>query len=80
MIVEERRRALYAEARFFHTMIENPDLLWFPRNIGGSRGFGHVYDGGVRFLMPDGEYINNENLTPNDRATGCNPNEAPVNF
>ena len=80
LIIEERRRALYGEGRYFHTMLENTDLLWFPRDNGGSRGFGHNMSGGVRWLMPEGEYINNENLSLNDRGTGCDPTEAPVGF
>jgi hypothetical protein len=28
--------------------------------------------------MPGGEYVNNTNLTNADRATACNPNDAPV--
>ena len=79
MIIEERRRALYNEGRYFQTKLKNLDVSWFPRSVGGTRGFGHQYFGGVRFLMPDGEYVNNENLTTADKATGCNPNEAPVN-
>jgi hypothetical protein len=79
MIIEERRRALYAEARYLQTMLKNPDVAWFPRGVGGTRGFGHKYTGGVRFTMPDGEYINNENLTTADKGTGCKPLEAPVN-
>jgi hypothetical protein len=79
MIIEERRRALAMEGRFFHTKVMNPDLMWFPRGIGGTRGFGHPLDGGVRFLMSGGEYINNQNLTLADRATGCSANQAPVN-
>ena len=78
MILEERRRALVAEGRYYQSKLRNLDVSWFPRAVGGTRGFGHAYGGGVRFLMPDGEYINNENMTLDDRATGCNPLEAPV--
>ena len=80
MIIEERRRALVAEGRFLQTKLQNLDVSWFPRGIGGTRGFGHAFGGGVRFIMPDAEYINNLNLTTADRGTGCNPNEAPVNI
>jgi hypothetical protein len=79
MIIEERRRALYAEARYLQTMLKNPDVAWFPRGVGGTRGFGHKYTGGVRFTMPDNEFINNENLSTADKGTGCKPLEAPVN-
>ena len=80
MIIEERRRALVWEGRFFHTQLKNPDILWFPRSIGGTRGFDHAHRGGVRFLMPNSEFENNPNLTLTDRATGCNPNERPINI
>ena len=79
MIIEERRRALVLEGRYFQTKLQNPDLLWFPRGIGGTRGFDHAFRGGVRFIMPNGEYVNNENLTTADRATMCDPLEAPIN-
>ena len=78
MIIEERRRALVLEGRYFVTKLLNPDILWFPRSIGGTRGFDHAFRGGVRFLMPGGEYINNTNLGNSVRGTGCNPNEAPI--
>ena len=80
MIIEERRRALVLEGRYFQTKLQNPDILWFPRNIGGTRGFDHGFRGGVRFLMPNGEFVNNTNLTTADRATQCAPLEAPVSI
>ena len=80
MIIEERRRALMLEGRYFQTKLKNPGLLWFPRGIGGTRGFDHGFRGGVRFLMPEGEFVNNTNLTTADRATGCSANEKPVNI
>ncbi len=80
MIIEERRRVFYLEARFFFTKIKNTDLLWFPRNSGRTRRGGQTYGGAVRFLMPDNEYELNPNLTLNDRATGCAPAEKPVGF
>jgi len=80
MIIEERRRALQLEGRYFQTKLQNPDVLWFPRGVGGTRGFDHAFRGGVRFLMPSGEYINNVNLTTASRATGCAATEKPVNI
>jgi hypothetical protein len=80
MIIEERRRALVLEGRYFQTKLKNPGILWFPRGIGGTRGFDHAFQGGVRFLMSSGEFVNNTNMTTADRATGCNPHEAPVNI
>ena len=62
LIIEERRRALYSEGRYFYTKLKNTDLLWFPRNIGAARIAGHNYFGGVRFLMPQNEFELNDNL------------------
>lgn len=78
LIVEERRRALFLEGRFVFTKIRNPDLLWFPRADGLSPGAGRALGGGVRFQMPDNEYLLNPNLTLQDRGTKCNKNEAPI--
>jgi hypothetical protein len=78
MIFEERRRALFVEGRFFLTKLQNPDVLWFPRAIGFSPKARWVLDGGVRFTMPDNEYVLNSNLGLDKRGTGCAPNERPV--
>lgn len=80
MIIEERRRALFLEARYFMTKLRNPDLLWFPRDVGATLRGGHQLQGGVRFLMPENEYHLNENVTIADRGTLCDPNTRPVNF
>ena len=37
MVSEEKRRALFDEGRFFYTKLKNPDVLWFPRNVGAVR-------------------------------------------
>jgi hypothetical protein len=79
MIFEERRRALFNEARFFYTKLKNLDELWFPRNNGGTRGQRRGLNGGIRYTMPNNEYIANPNLSPADKATGCAANERPVN-
>ena len=78
MIFEERRRALYVEGRFFLTKLQNPDVLWFPRGIGYTYHVGGTLFGGVRYTMPDNEFILNPNLSLADRGTGCHPNEAPI--
>jgi hypothetical protein len=78
MIIEERRRALFDEGRFFYTKLKNLDVLWFPRNSGGTRVKGRALLGGVRFTMPNDEYVNNTNLTTSDKGTGCPVNERPV--
>ena len=78
MIIEERRRALYVEGRFFMTKLKNPDILWFPRGRGRGPKFKHTLRGGVRFTMSAVEYDFNVNLTLDDRGTGCDPAEAPL--
>jgi len=80
MIIEERRRALYLEGRFFMTKLRNPDLLWFPRSTGSTLRSRFQLRGGVRFLMPDNEFLLNPNLSLSDRATGCPASQRPVNF
>ena len=70
MILEERRRALWLEGRFWSTKIQNTDKLWFPRREGFDE---HSHDllGGVRMVYPEDEYLLNPNLDPLDRASGC---------
>jgi len=80
MIIEERRRAMYLEGRFFMTKLRNPDILWFPRGTGSTLRSRFGLRGGVRFLMPDNEFLLNENLSLSDRATGCPVAQRPVNF
>jgi hypothetical protein len=79
MIWEERRRALYNEARFFYTKLKNLDTFWFPRENGGTRGQRRGLLGGIRYTMPSDEYIANKNLSPADRGTGCGQFEKPIN-
>jgi hypothetical protein len=79
MVWEERRRTLYNEARFFYTKLKNLDTFWFPRENGGTRGQRRGLLGGVRYAMPNDEYIANRNLSPADKATGCAPFERPIN-
>ena len=77
MIIEERRRALFLEGRFYYTKLQNLDLLWFPRKSGTVPG-GANYQGGVRFAMPDAEYLLNKNITDlNKRGTGCDAASKP---
>src|SRR5690606_15475666 len=77
MILEERRRSLWLEGRFFYTKLKNLDVLWFPRGVGITPEGGLNLGGGVRFLLPETEYILNDNLDLNDRATGCAEHERP---
>ena len=78
MIIEERRRALFAEGRFWSTKIRNTDLLWFPRATGETPIRGRRLEGGVRFVMPDAEFTGNPNLTEDDRGTLCDVNQRPL--
>ncbi|MQA90849.1 MAG: hypothetical protein GEU90_11510 [Gemmatimonas sp.] len=70
LIVEERRRALWLEGRFWSTKILNTDKLWFPRLEGFDR-FNHQMLGGVRLVYPLNEYRLNPNVTEDDRGSGC---------
>ena len=80
MIIEERRRALWLEGRFWSTKILNPDKLWFPRaqgdwiNAGATYGLG----GAVRLALQTDEYQINPNFDLADRATGCPAAQAPI--
>ena len=80
MLIEERRRALWLEGRFWATKILNADKLWFPRlqgdwvNADATYGLG----GAVRMLMQSDEYQINQNFDLADRATGCPPLQAPI--
>ncbi len=79
MILEERRRALWLEARFWSTKIQNPDKLWFPRNEGDwTNSAQYRLNGGVRVMLPQNEYQINPNLSLDDRGTGCAAAQAPV--
>jgi hypothetical protein len=80
MIIEERRRALYLEGRFYFTKLKNLDILWFPRGQGQQFSGRNSYGGAVRLIMPNSEYDLNSNLTRASRATGCAQNERPVDF
>jgi hypothetical protein len=78
MIIEERRRALWLEGRFWSTKILNPNKLWFPRNNGQWLNKDATYNlgGGVRVLLPGNEYELNLGLEA--RGTGCPADQAPV--
>lgn len=77
MVIEEGRRSLFLEGRFWSTKIR--ERLWFPRNSGRVQPpttFGYL--GGVRMVMPENEYELNQNFDLNDRATMCDPLERPI--
>jgi hypothetical protein len=78
MIIEERRRALMLEGRFYYTKLKNLDLLWFPRRQGNMPAAGSQYQGGVRLTMPDNEYQINPNILDlNQRGSGCDAKSKP---
>ncbi|MFP3947799.1 MAG: hypothetical protein ACLFWG_03645 [Longimicrobiales bacterium] len=74
MIVEENRRTHFLEGRFWSTKLRHD--LWFPR--GQGRAVQHNYQGGVRMVLPGGEYEINENFDQSDQGTYCPPNQTPV--
>ena len=79
MIIEERRRALFLEGRFWSMKILNTDKLWFPRSIGlQSTPFGFELGGAVRMLMESAEYTLNTNFSAADRGTKCDADQRPV--
>ena len=80
MIIEERRRSLFLEGRYYATALLNPDVVWFPRATGNDLETAEGYGGGVKHVMPQDEYLLNENLGLGDRATGCAAVLRPSNF
>jgi len=82
LVIEERRRALWLEARYWSTKILNNEKLWFPRQLGEwiTTGYTSALGGAVRVLMPSAEYDINRNFTLDDRATGCPAGQRPVGF
>jgi hypothetical protein len=86
MLLEETRRALWQEGRFWSRKIIANDKLWFPRALGDeiNAGASYTFGGGVRQLMSNTEYQVNEWFAANGdlalRGTGCTAFEAPVGF
>jgi len=86
MLIEERRRALFEEGRFWSTKIRWNEKLWFPRSVGEeiNAGASYVFGGAVRLLFDNSEYQVNKNWAEAGglalRGTGCDPYEAPVGF
>jgi len=77
MILEEERRSLFLEGRWWSTKIQ--ERLWFPRGAGAVQpptAFGYL--GGVRMIMPAAEFELNQNFDETARATGCDPLERPI--
>jgi hypothetical protein len=78
MLIEERRRALYIEGRYYPQKLKRPDILWFPRRAGVTPLASNSFLGGVAVLMPLSEYERNPNLSEEDRGTGCDASIRPV--
>jgi hypothetical protein len=84
MIIEERRRALWLEARYWATKLQHTDMLWFPRAVGDlvNAGASYVNGGLVRYHLPLDEYQINPNIRDAGgldlRGTGCPIEQAPV--
>ena len=78
MILEERRRALFIEGRYYASELLNLDVSWFPRGIGNNQEKKEDFGGAVKHLMPDAEYELNPNITLDDRATGCKAEWRPL--
>jgi hypothetical protein len=83
MLLEETRRALFEEGRFWARKIIHNDKLWFPRSVGDlvNAGASYTFGGGVRQVMEGSEFQINPNLADAGglalRGTGCDPFEAP---
>jgi hypothetical protein len=77
MIIEETRRSLFLEGRFWSTKLRKD--LWFPRGV-GTTPFGYQYNVGVRLVMPTDEFHENPNIGGNEdlRGTMCRAEERPV--
>jgi hypothetical protein len=86
LLIEERRRALFEEGRFWATKLKHNDILWFPRSVGDltNASSSYTFGGGVRLLRDSDEYQINPNFAGAGglalRGTGCTPFEAPVGF
>ncbi|MQA90371.1 MAG: RagB/SusD family nutrient uptake outer membrane protein, partial [Gemmatimonas sp.] len=74
LIIEERRRSLFMEGRYWATKIRED--LWFPRGV-GSTPYPYSYRNGIRMVMPESEFEINPNLELSQRGTMCG-DEAPA--
>ena len=86
MIIEERRRQLFLEGRFWAAKIRNQQpgttKLWFPRELddnGEEDPEENTLQGGVRQRMSNAEFDLNDNFSRSDRATLCITEQRPVN-
>ncbi len=93
MLLEEARRALFEEGRFWARKIIDNDKLWFPRAVGDliNASASYTFGGGVRQLLQGDEYQINPNFVALGglaaRGTGCDQvgevtslYQAPVGF
>lgn len=68
MIIEERRRSLFLEGRYWATKLR--ENLWFPRGV-GETPYPYSYQNGIRMVMPDSEFDLNPNLEPGQQGSLC---------
>lgn len=86
MLIEERRRALFEEGRFWATKLRWNTKNWFPRQVGDliNAGASYTFGGGVRLLWDGPEYQVNSVWAAAGglalRGTGCSSAERPVGF
>src|SRR5690606_15373949 len=76
MIIEERRRSLFLEGRFWSTKIQHQDKLWFPRGLDFTPA-GHAYRNAIRMVMPDNEFDLHPDLSLSQQGSLCG-NQAPA--
>jgi hypothetical protein len=79
MIIEERRRSLFLEGRFWATKLHNTDKLWFPRSNGLEVAPNDLeWGGAVRMIMQEAEFDLNTNVSIADRNTMCAADQRAV--
>lgn len=82
MLLEERRRELFTHGgRFLSTKIQNPDVMWFPRDEGNTPFQGYQLGGAVRTLFVLDEYTQNQHFIDagglDARGAGCDASVRP---
>lgn len=79
MIIEERRRSLFLEGRFWATKLHNTDKLWFPRSNGLEPAPNDLdWGGAVRMVMQEAEFNVNPNASLGERNTLCPTDQQAV--
>jgi hypothetical protein len=78
MIIEERRRSLFLEGRFWATKLHHTDKLWFPRSNGLEPAPGGEWGGAVRMVMQQQEFDLNPNVSLANRNSMCPTDQQAV--